>query len=101
MVLVTGATGNVGHHVVQMLLDGGVKVRAVTRDPASAGLPAGADLVAGDPSHPQTLEAALRGVEAIFPTRGRAPAPARGRPSRRPRGWAGVSAKRSLAAVSA
>jgi uncharacterized protein YbjT (DUF2867 family) len=49
-----------------MLLDGGVKVRAVTRDPASAVLPEGAEIVAGDPSHPQTLEAALRGVEAIF-----------------------------------
>ncbi len=41
-VLVTGATGRVGREVVARLLAAGEKVRALTRDPAAARLPAGA-----------------------------------------------------------
>src|SRR5215207_919682 len=48
MILVTGATGNVGREVVNVLLEDGKKV------------------VGGDPSHPQTLTSALRGVEAVL-----------------------------------
>src|SRR2546429_7308448 len=66
MILVTGATGNVGREVVNLLLDGGEKVVAVTRNPAKAALPDGAHVVGGDPSRPQTLMPALRGVEAVF-----------------------------------
>lgn len=66
MILVTGATGNVGREVVNLLLAGGEHVLAITRNPAAAALPDGAHVVAGDPSHPQTLASALRGVEAIF-----------------------------------
>ena len=66
MILVTGATGNVGREVVNLLLDGGAKVVAVTRHPATAALPDGAHVVGGDPSRPQTLTSALRGVEAVF-----------------------------------
>ena len=39
MILVTGATGNVGREVVNLLLEDGQTVRAVTRDPATAALP--------------------------------------------------------------
>jgi uncharacterized protein YbjT (DUF2867 family) len=60
MILVTGATGNVGREVVNLLLSGGAKVVAVTRHPDSA------HVVGGDPSRPQTLASALRGVEAVF-----------------------------------
>ncbi len=66
MILVTGATGNIGREVVNLLLDGGEKVVAVTRNPATAALPDGAHVVGGDPSRPQTLTSALRGVEAVF-----------------------------------
>jgi uncharacterized protein YbjT (DUF2867 family) len=66
MILVTGATGNVGREVVNLLLEEGQTVRAVTLDPAIAALPDGADVVSGDPSHPTTLTAALPGVEAIL-----------------------------------
>src|SRR5207248_3373056 len=66
MILVTGATGNVGREVVNLLLDGGAKVVAVTRHPATAALPDGAHVVGGDSSRPQTLTSALRGVEAVF-----------------------------------
>src|SRR5437588_12810096 len=47
MILVTGATGNVGREAVDLLLDNGVKVAAVTRDPDRAALAHGADVVAG------------------------------------------------------
>src|SRR5258707_12102865 len=66
MILVTGATGNVGREVVNLLLDGGEKVVAVTRNPATAALPDGAHVVGGDPSCPQTLTSELRGVKAVF-----------------------------------
>ena len=66
MILVTGATGNVGREVVNLLLDDSAKVVAVTRHPATAALPDGAHLVGGDPSRPQTLTSALRGVEAVL-----------------------------------
>src|SRR6266700_5423894 len=66
MILVTGATGNVGREFVNLLLDGGAKVVAVTRNPATAALPDGAHVVGGDPARPQTLAPALRGVEAVF-----------------------------------
>ena len=66
MILVTGATGNVGRVVVNLLADAGEKVVAVTRHPESAALPGGVHVVGGDPSRPQTLTPALRAVETVF-----------------------------------
>src|SRR5215212_3326685 len=66
MILVTGATGNVGREAVKVLLDDSQEVVAVTRNPAAAALPGSAHVVDGDPSHPQTLTSALRGVEAVL-----------------------------------
>jgi uncharacterized protein YbjT (DUF2867 family) len=65
-VLVTGATGRVGREVVAELLAAGVPVRALTRTPANAGLPASVEVVAGDFTAPESLDAALRGVAAVF-----------------------------------
>jgi uncharacterized protein YbjT (DUF2867 family) len=68
MILVTGATGNVGRNVVAQLVAGGLEVRALTRDPARARtyLPEGVEVVAGDLTRPETLPAALTGVERAF-----------------------------------
>ena len=66
MILVTGATGNVGREVVNWLLSHGEQVVAATRNPTGATLPHGAHVVESDPSHPQTLARALSGIEAIF-----------------------------------
>lgn len=66
MILVTGATGNVGREVVGGLRERGLAVRALTRDPARAGLPADIEVVAGDLAEPESLEPALAGVDAVF-----------------------------------
>ena len=66
-VLVTGATGNVGRQVVAQLLATGVRVRALTRQPDSAGLAyGGVDVRAGDLADPRGLEEALKGVDRAF-----------------------------------
>ncbi|MFD6431099.1 NmrA family NAD(P)-binding protein, partial [Bacillus velezensis] len=46
-ILVTGATGTIGGAVVRQLAEAGVPVRALTRNPARAALPAGVEVVGG------------------------------------------------------
>lgn len=65
-VLVTGATGKVGRHLVHRLLDDGHHVRALTRRPDDAGLPTEVDLRIGDPSQPVATKEAARGADAAF-----------------------------------
>jgi uncharacterized protein YbjT (DUF2867 family) len=48
MIVLTGATGNVGGNVVRQLLDAGERVRAVTRSPGAARLPDGVEVVGGE-----------------------------------------------------
>ncbi|MFI7444291.1 NmrA family NAD(P)-binding protein [Nonomuraea indica] len=64
IILVAGATGNVGRPLVEQLLAEGHRVRALTRDPAKANLPAGAEAVAGNLADSSTLAAAFAGVGA-------------------------------------
>lgn len=66
MIVVTGATGTVGRQVVMQLSEGGLPVRAVTRDPGSARLPAGVEVVRGDLSDPASLEPHLPGADAVL-----------------------------------
>ncbi|PXY27296.1 NAD(P)H-binding protein [Prauserella muralis] len=66
MILVTGATGNVGSELARALAEAGVSARALTRDPAAATLPRGVEAVAGDLNRPETLTGALEGVRGIF-----------------------------------
>jgi uncharacterized protein YbjT (DUF2867 family) len=77
MILVTGATGNVGRPLVTQLLARGAKVRAISRHPETADLPDGAEVVEGDPSRPESLDGCLDGVTAVSST------PAPSRPPRR------------------
>ncbi|MFD9946323.1 SDR family oxidoreductase [Nonomuraea sp. NPDC059023] len=65
-VLVTGATGNVGRLVTKGLVDAGVEVRALTRDPARAHLPDGTEVVAGDLTRPRTVQPAMAGVDRMY-----------------------------------
>jgi uncharacterized protein YbjT (DUF2867 family) len=66
MILVTGATGNVGGEVVAALAARGEDVRAVVRDPQRARLPTGVDVVQGDLDLPESLTPALDGARAVF-----------------------------------
>jgi uncharacterized protein YbjT (DUF2867 family) len=66
MILVTGATGNVGGEVAAALAARGEDVRAVVRDPAGASLPAGVEVVQGDLELPESLTPALGGARAVF-----------------------------------
>jgi uncharacterized protein YbjT (DUF2867 family) len=66
MILVTAATAPVGRSIVEQLVGEGLDVRALTRDPAGSGLPAGADVVAGDLMDASSLGPAMEGVRAVF-----------------------------------
>jgi uncharacterized protein YbjT (DUF2867 family) len=65
-ILVTGATGNVGRQVVQQLIRRGADVRALVRNPETANLPAGVQIVQGDLLDVDALRGALEGVSTLF-----------------------------------
>ncbi|MEU8088454.1 NAD(P)H-binding protein [Micromonospora sp. NPDC049101] len=66
-VLVTGATGRVGRSVVDLLTDAGVPVRAlVRRSETAATLPTNIEIVTGDLTVPESLDAALDAVSTVF-----------------------------------
>jgi uncharacterized protein YbjT (DUF2867 family) len=70
-VLVVGATGSIGRLVVDEAIRQGHAVRALVRSPDRArGLPPEAQLVVGDVTRPETLGAAVDGVDAIVLTLG-------------------------------
>ena len=66
MILVTGATGRIGQRVVSELVAAGQSVRALSRTPAEATLPSSVEVVAGDFTAPQSIDAALAGVHTVF-----------------------------------
>ncbi|MBF6541615.1 NmrA family NAD(P)-binding protein [Nocardia brasiliensis] len=67
--LVTGATGNTGRHVVAELVRRGERVRALSRNPAAAQMFSPAvEVVAGTHTAPETLDAALAGIERLHIT---------------------------------
>jgi uncharacterized protein YbjT (DUF2867 family) len=66
MIVVTGATGNVGAEVVRALVRAGEQVRALVRDAPKADLPPGVEAVEGDLDVPESLAAALVGASAVF-----------------------------------
>ncbi|MFE6780240.1 NmrA family NAD(P)-binding protein [Streptomyces sp. NPDC057702] len=65
-ILVTGATGTVGRHVVAGLARAEADVRALVRDPAAVALPAGVEAARGDLTDLDSLAAAVRGVERVY-----------------------------------
>jgi uncharacterized protein YbjT (DUF2867 family) len=66
MILVTGATGNVGGELVRILAGAGEEVRAlIRRDADRSGLPEGVEGVVGDLDRAETLTPALAGVSGV------------------------------------
>jgi uncharacterized protein YbjT (DUF2867 family) len=70
VILVVGATGQLGSLVVRHLRADGAPVRAMVRDPATATdlAATGAELAVADLRSPETLDAALNGVTAVVAT---------------------------------
>lgn len=68
MILVTGGTGYVGSRLVQKLVEQGRDVRLLVRDVAAARkrFPTGVVFTQGDVTEPETLAAALAGVDAVI-----------------------------------
>lgn len=64
-ILVTGATGSVGRHVVEELVRRRAGVRALSRDPEKANLPEEVEVVSGDLAKPETLLPTLEGVTGV------------------------------------
>lgn len=65
-ILVTGATGNVGRPLTASLLAEGARVRALTRNPETAGFPPEVEVAGGDYSAPATFAGAVAGTDALF-----------------------------------
>lgn len=65
-ILVTGATGNIGRRVVDRLIDLGANdICALTKNPAKAKLPEGVTAITGYLGDPESLPAALDGVDQM------------------------------------
>ncbi len=67
MILITGASGNVGRDVLKQIAATGAKVRAAFQSVSkAAAAPSGVDIVTMDYNQPQTLQAALKDVDRVF-----------------------------------
>ncbi|MFD4556012.1 SDR family oxidoreductase [Streptomyces sp. NPDC058469] len=68
MIVVTGATGNVGRTLVRLLgeAEGQVSVTAVARHISDADVPPGVRALAGDLAEPDGLRGAFEGAQALF-----------------------------------
>ena len=67
MILITGASGNVGKEVLKQIVTTGAKVRAAFQTVTkAAAAPSGVEIVTMDYTQPQTLQAALKEVDRVF-----------------------------------
>jgi uncharacterized protein YbjT (DUF2867 family) len=66
VILVTGASGNVGTEVTRAVLAAGHPVRALSRQSSAEGIPAGAEIASGDLNDRSSLRPAFAGVDAVF-----------------------------------
>ena len=67
MILITGASGNVGKEVLRQITQTGVEVRAAFQSVSkAAGTPSGVDIVSLDYNRAETLQTALKGADRVF-----------------------------------
>ncbi len=65
-ILIIGATGRVGRHVVQQLVNRDANVRVLTRDASKADFPANVEVAQGDLLDIAALRNAFKGVTSLF-----------------------------------
>ncbi|WFU13293.1 NmrA family NAD(P)-binding protein (plasmid) [Rhizobium sp. CB3090] len=65
-ILVIGATGRVGHHVVDQLVSRNAKVRVLTRDASKANFPIDVEVVQGEILDLDSLRKAFKSVRTLF-----------------------------------
>ena len=66
MILITGASGNVGKEVLKQITQTGVEVRAAFQSISKAAPPSGVEIVSVDYNRAETLQTALEGVDRVF-----------------------------------
>ena len=66
MILITGASGNVGKAVLKQIAQTGVKVRAGFQDSRKATAPSGVEIATVDYNQPETLRTALSDVDRVL-----------------------------------
>ena len=67
MILITGASGNVGKEVLKQIAQTEAQVRAAFQSVSkAAGAPSGVEIVAVDYQQPESLRAALKSVDRVF-----------------------------------
>ncbi|MEU4449388.1 NAD(P)H-binding protein [Actinosynnema sp. NPDC050801] len=66
MIVVTGATGNVGRTLVRALVEAGEQVTAVSRGVSARDMPSGVRHLKADLTEPASLTPAFEGADALF-----------------------------------
>ncbi|MBV8227499.1 MAG: NAD(P)H-binding protein [Verrucomicrobia bacterium] len=67
MILVTGATGNIGTELIKQLLSDGARMRVITRDEKKVShLDPAVERVIGDRHDPSIVRQALQGADKVF-----------------------------------
>ncbi|CAH0290032.1 SDR family oxidoreductase [Enterobacter ludwigii] len=65
-ILVTGSTGTIGSHIIEILTAKGADVRALIRAGKKTDFPAGVQTVTGDMTDLESMREALKGVTTLF-----------------------------------
>jgi nucleoside-diphosphate-sugar epimerase len=66
LILVTGAGGRLGRHLLQLLLERNSRVRVLARAGAELSFPKGVEVFPGDITHIQTISHAVGGVDIVY-----------------------------------
>ncbi len=65
-ILIIGSTGNVGGKVLSQLVATEAQVRVLVRNPEAARFPSQVEIVGGDLTLPETLDACIDGIDSVF-----------------------------------